>query len=306
MRIFENIKKTEYNTAVALGYFDGVHLGHKAVITKCVGTAVQNGCVPCVMTFKKSPSSVLSGKAQQILTDNDKKFSLIGSCGAESIYCIDFNEIKNMPAEQFVYDILYKKLNAKFVFCGYNYHFGSGGQADAQDLIKLCKQYFITAVTCDKVMVDGTAVSSTAIRRCIANGDVELANRMLGYEFGFFTPIVSGNHIGTTISTPTINQPLPKDCTVPKFGVYATRVTIGGKTYIGATNIGTHPTVGECAPVCETHLFDFCDGDLYSQKADTRLCKFIRPEQKFDSIDKLASQISMDKQNILSYFSKNN
>ena len=157
---------------------------------------------------------------------------------------------------------------------------------------------------CVPVTYKGEAVSSTRIRECIQNGEIEDANAMLGYEFAVSGEIKSGNHIGTKISSPTINQPLNPEVITPKFGVYATKVTIDCKTYIGATNIGVHPTVGECSPVCETHLLDFSGGNLYSLDATTRLIHFIRPEQNFSSLSDLKDQIEKDKLQILSYLQK--
>lgn len=303
MQIFDTLKKTEYKTSVALGFFDGVHLGHQDVIK----TAVKNTSTHCksvVLTFKKSPSASLNKAQKPMLNTNEEKFELFKSLGVDAVFCIDFEEIRHLPAQDFVKIVLCDTLNAEFASVGFNYHFGKGGSATADDLVAMCNDLSIRSQMCLPVTYKGDAVSSTRIRECIASGEIEDANAMLGYEFAINGEIKSGNHIGTKISSPTINQPLNPSLITPKFGVYATKVTIAGHTYIGATNIGVHPTVGKCTPVCETHLLDFSGGDLYSQDATTKLVHFIRPEQKFSNLSKLQSQIEEDKKKIFSYLQK--
>lgn len=303
MQIFDSIRKTEYKTSVALGFFDGVHKGHAKVIKQCVNKA-GNTCKSVVLTFKDSPSAALGFSKKPLLTTNEQKFKLFEKLNVDVVFCIDFNDIKDMSAEQFVKEILFEKLNAKFVTTGFNYHFGKGGKATAKDMITLCAQCGISAEKCEPVNFSDEAISSTRIRKCLLDGDIENANAMLSYSFTLSGEIMSGNHIGRTLNAPTINLPLNSLLVTPRFGVYATKVVLGDKTYIGATNIGVHPTVGGNTPVCETHLLDFLGGDLYHKHADVQLQKFIRTEQKFSSIDELLNQINNDKQAILEYFAK--
>ena len=301
MLLFDTIKKTEYCTSVALGFFDGVHKGHRDVIKKAKAFSSPT-CPVAVLTFKNSPALTFTGKEKPLLTTNEQKFELFESLGMDIVFCIDFDDVKDMTAQQFVSEVLYKQLNAKFVTTGFNYHFGKGGTSDADDMLSLCKELGIQANKCDPVMYENAPVSSTRIRECISAGEIESANEMLCYDFAVREQIVGGNHIGRKLDSPTINQHLTGGIVTPKFGVYATKVTVDGNTYIGATNIGTHPTVGGDTPVCETHLLDFESGDLYGKIAHTKLLKFIRPEQKFDSIAELKAQIDKDKQQILNYF----
>lgn len=294
MQVFDTIKKTEYYTSVALGFFDGVHKGHQDVIRNAIA-AGSDICPATVFTFRQSPSRVISGAKKPLLTTNEQKFELFEALGVKVVFCIDFSEIKDMPAEEFVHDVLYKTINAKYISTGFNYHFGKGGTSDADDMVAMCNELNISAIKHPPVIYKNKPVSSTRIRECIANGDIEGANAMLGYDFAVDNKIISGNHIGTSLRSPTINQSLTNDIITPKFGVYASKVTIDDKTYMGATNIGTHPTVGGDTPVCETHLLDFTGGDLYQKRAYTQLVKFIRPEQKFNSITQLKAQIEKDK-----------
>lgn len=303
MQIFDTFKKTEYKTSIALGFFDGVHLGHQDVIKRAVENTNEH-CKSVVLTFKESPSATLNKAQKPMLNTNEEKLELFKSLGVDLVYCIDFEEIRHLSAREFVKIVLCDTLNAEFASVGFNYHFGKGGTATAEDLTTMCKEFSIKSQMCQPVNYKGKAVSSTRIRECIQNGEIEDANAMLGYEFAISGEIKSGNHIGTKISSPTINQPLNPHIITPKFGVYASSVTIAGRTYIGATNIGVHPTVGKCTPVCETHLLDFSGGDLYSQNATTKLLHFIRPEQKFSSLCELQTQIENDKAKILSHLQK--
>ncbi len=303
MQIFNTIEKTEYSTAVALGFFDGVHKGHQEVINLCKRVKSDNEKL-AVFTFKDSPLACINGKKKPMLTTNEQKFKLFESMGVDIVYCVDFDAVKNMSAEDFVKSVLKDNLNAKSVVTGFNYHFGKGGRADTSVLKTLCDNHAIKTYRCEPVMYLDKPISSTRIRESIANGKIEEANSMLGYSYSITSAVSHGNHIGTKLLSPTINQALSSDLIIPLFGVYATTVTIDNKTFIGATNIGTHPTVGDCAPVCETHLLDFSGGDLYGEYADTKLMHFIRPENKFENLQALKSQIEEDKKQILKYFKR--
>lgn len=293
MQIFDTIIKTEYNTAVALGFFDGVHKGHQAVISECKANKNPDEKL-AVFTFKDSPYNMLSATKKPLLTVNDEKFRLLESLGVEVVFCVDFSEIKDLSDESFVKDILSDKLGAKTIATGFNYHFAKGGKATCTDLKALCEKLSIKTHICEPVIYDGEAISSTRIRDCIKKGNIETANKMLGYNFSISTEITSGNHIGTKLKSPTINQSLNKILVVPKFGVYATKVTVDNKVYYGATNIGIHPTVGKTTPLCETHLLNYTGDELYGKYATTELLHFIRAEKKFDNTELLKAQIKDD------------
>lgn len=303
MQIFDSIKKTEYRTSLALGFFDGVHLGHADVIKKAVETS-SDTVKSAVLTFSKSPSATLFNEKKELLTTNEEKFRLFEMLGIDVVFCIDFCDIKDMTAQEFVEDILCDKLNASFISTGYNYHFGKGGSAGVQELKNLCERLSITVHSSAPVLYNNEAISSTRIRECIKNGDMKSANEMLGYNYNIKGDVVEGNHIGTKISTPTINLPLDDSCITPRFGVYASKVIVDGHTFFGATNIGTHPTVGGDEVLCETHLLDFSGDDLYSKNVRIEPLLFIRDEKKFGSIDELKVQIEKDKEDILNFFKK--
>ena len=291
MRVYRELMPCGYPTAVALGYFDGLHLGHQAVIEAAVACKAE-GLSPTVFTFEKTPKH---GTEHAQLLPFNEKVKLLEKMGVEILYVIDFYRIKNLIPEEFVGDVLKRVFSAKKVFCGYSYHFGKHGAGTSADLDEICDAFGIEATVIPPVSVGGELVSSTKIRDCLRSGDIGRANKMLGYKFGYVNRSVEGNHIGTAMGTPTINLPLGEDLLLPKFGVYASEVTIEGKAYTGVTNIGVRPTVSsENKPNCETWLPDYCGGELYGKRVEVRLAEFIRPEKKFQSLAELEEAIKQD------------
>ena len=296
MEIFYSIEeyaKVNKESQVALGFFDGVHLGHRAVIRDCVENKGDRSAV--VLTFGESPARLLGNRDVRLITDNARKAELLEELGVDAVIFANFLHFKDMEPEVFIERILHEKLNAKKVSCGYNYRFGRRGVGDTNTLHNVCAEYGIEASVNDPVDLDGMAVSSSAVRELLQNGEIETADRMLGYAFSIRGSINSGNQIGTAMGFPTVNIPVENGMVIPRFGVYASQVTIGGKTYRGATNIGVHPTVGENpAPLCETFLLDYRGEDLRGEFAVCTPTAFIRPERRFDSVDALAEQVGKD------------
>ena len=291
MQIFRTLSPYSAATAVALGYFDGVHLGHRAVLSEAVRYKSE-GLVPTAFTFSSTPKSE---DARLQLSTYDEKIELLEKIGIEVLYILDFELLRDKSPEQFVSEIISGVFNAKKVFCGFNYRFGKRGSGSTEDLTRLCAQRGITAGVCAPVEKDGVVVSSTEIRRLLQRGDVERANALLGYDFGLRSKVVEGNHIGAAMDTPTINLTFEKDIILPKFGVYASVVTIDGQRHAGVTNVGIKPTIANSnAPNCETWLPLYDGGALYGKTVDVRLKKFIRPEQKFSGLDELQAAIKRD------------
>ncbi len=288
MRVFRDLTPYNKKTAVALGYFDGIHLGHKAVLKKAV-EAKDRGLTPAAFTFSSTPKS--KDKNSQLLTYQEK-VAMLDKLGIEVLYILDFSELKDYSPERFVTDIIKKVFNADEVFCGFNYHFGKLGAGDTETLKALCQIEKIGVTVCSPVKLGDTVVCSTEIRNALKNGDIKKANLLLGYDFGLKSESVKGNGIGSKIETPTINLNFEKGIILPKFGVYASKVTIDGKIYTGVTNIGIKPTVGNRnLPNCETWLPKYSGDNLYGKTIDVRLKEFIRPERKFDSLDELKAEI---------------
>ena len=288
MRVLRDLTPSDKKTAVALGYFDGIHLGHKAVIGKAVD-AKKSGLVPAAFTFSSTPKS--KDKNSQLLTYNEK-LGIFENLGIEILYILDFEKLKDYSPEDFVKKIISEVFNAGEVFCGFNYRFGKTGAGSTDELKKLCNKENIKVGICNPVELDGDLVCSTEIRNALKNGDIKKANRFLGYDFGLKSEVLKGNNIGSKIDTPTINQKFENGIILPKFGVYASIVTIENERYTGVTNIGVKPTVGSRnLPNCETWMPEYKGDNLYGKTVDVRLKEFIRPERKFNSLDELKAEI---------------
>lgn len=291
MQNFFEILPEKSGTAIALGYFDGLHKGHRNVISLAAAEK-KNGLTPVCFTFSKSPKSVLYGTQSNALMTNEDKIKTLERLGIERTYQADFEKIMNMPAQDFAQKILIDTLKAEKLFCGFNYRYGKNGEGSAETLKSFCDSKGITLTVVPAQESKGKIVSSTLIRKLIADGNVKRANELMCSRFGFSSVIEHGKRLGRELGTPTINQPLCSELVVPKFGVYASIVTLeNGETYCGVTNIGIKPTVGGNTPLCETWMPKYSGGEIYGQSADVRLLEFIRPERKFSGIDELKNAI---------------
>lgn len=293
MKIVYNIIPSKNETYTALGFFDGIHLGHRDVICTAVENSKRLGVKSCVLTFSRRPKSILAGKSDMLLTTENEKIKLIQNLGVDLLYIVDFAELMGLSGEEFVQNILIETLHCRGVVCGFNYHFGKGGKCDNNILAEICGKYGCETVSRNPVMYGDECVSSSRIRNALKCGYISSANEMLGHKFGYCLEVVHGRQLGRTIGIPTINQTFPENFCLPKFGVYASEVTVGNKKYRGVTNIGVKPTVGSDKPISETWILDY-SGDLYGNLIDIRLLAFIRKEKKFASIDELKQQILKD------------
>ena len=281
-------------TAVALGIFDGVHLGHRAVIGAACGQR-KNGLAAAVFTFL--PESVLrktGGAAGFIYTAEEKDIILTEEIAVDSVYSPVFEELCTLSGEEFARWILAGKMNAAHVCCGGDFRFGKNAACGAAELRKFGEKLGFTTEIVESVKLHGETVSSSRIRELLIEGDVEKAGELLGCAYFMSAPVVSGNRIGRTIDFPTINQNFAPGQLVPRYGVYAALANIGGKVLPAVTNIGVKPTVGgTSAPLAETHIIGY-SGYLYGRTVDVSFRKFIRPEQKFGSLSELRQQIAKD------------
>ena len=289
--------RTESDSAVALGCFDGVHIGHEKIISATVEEAEKNSLCAVVWSFQSPPKVFFSRDAAQndlLITPFPEKRRIIRKLGADVLISTRFDErIASLTPEEFFENILVGCLRAKHIFCGFNYRFGKGGKGDVKVLSSLCDERGIKLSVLDEIKIDGISVSSTAIRSYLLEGDVENAQRMLGRPYSIREKIEDGQHLGRTLGFPTVNQRVPQGCLPIKNGVYLTKVKFGGKTKYGITNIGMRPTVKGTQRVAETNIFDF-DGSLYGRYVTVEFVKFIRAERKFDSLDELTNQVNAD------------
>lgn len=306
MQNFFEILPEKSGTAIALGYFDGLHKGHRNVISLAAAEK-ENGLTPVCFTFSKSPKSVLNGTRYNALMTNEDKIKTLERLGIERTYQADFKKIMNMPAKDFAQKILIDTLKAEKLFCGFNYRYGKNGEGSAETLKSFCESKGITLTVVPATESEGEVVSSTLIRKLIADGNVKRANELMCSRFGFSSVIEHGKRLGRELGTPTINQPLCSELVVPKFGVYASIVTLeNGDSYCGVTNIGIKPTVGGNTPLCETWMPKYSGGEIYGQSADVRLLEFIRPERKFSGIDELKNAIIDNSKTALEIYEQTN
>ncbi len=272
--------------AVALGNFDGLHLGHMAVI----GAAKRfEGLKPCVLLLDPLP---FMSEGEALITDWDKR-RLLEEAGIEAVK-EDFLKIKDYEPERFFFEILLGKLNACAVCCGFNYRFGKGGKGDSALLKALCKENSLEFFEAEPIEFENEPISSTRIRAALQAGQIEKANAMLGRSFGYTLEVVHGDKIGRKLDCPTINQLFPAELIVPKYGVYSSVTAVGDRQYRSVTNIGRRPSFENDEQRSETHILGF-DGELYGEMIEVHLLTYKRGEKKFSSLEELKQQLEKDK-----------
>lgn len=278
----------------ALGFFDGVHIGHKALLKQARQVADRLACKVAVLTFDTHPDEIISGeKVGLINARGDQKF-LLTQNGADEVFYLHFDRaMMELPYESFLSEILFSKYQPRHVVCGYDFRFGKGGEGTAERLKEACAEKNIGVSILEAVRLDGETVSSTKIRTLLQQGGIEQANRLLGHEQFYSGTVEDGKKLGRTLGIPTANLHFEDGVLLPKFGVYSCRVCFDGNEYPAVCNIGIKPTVGGRDVTLEAYLLDY-SGDLYGKTICVRLCRFLRPERKYDSLNELQSQIFRD------------
>ncbi len=287
--------------SAALGNFDGVHIGHTELIKRTADYAKENGCASAVWTFGGGAGVIPNKPDVPCITDTEEKLRLIASLGVDYAIIEDFEKVRGLSAEVFVKELLVNRLNVKCAVCGYNFRFGAGGKATAEDLKRLMQPSHCIIVP--QVFAGDTPVSSTIIRKLIEDGDMERARELLGHPFSINATVVKGKQLGRTIGIPTVNQYFKSGHAVPKKGIYACLVTVNGKSLIGVSNVGTRPTIenDDHRFNCETHILDFNEC-VYGETVNISFYKRLRDELRFNDVDALRRQIELDVQNARRYF----
>ena len=298
------MKDTE-KTAAALGFFDGLHLGHKAVINAALTAGGRLGIPLSVMTFSGEPDlPKFDGRRDMCLMTYEEKKEMLRSCGAEHILAYDFARIKGLSPEKFFRKIILGDMNAAYVVCGEDFRFGKDGAGDAWLLGSLCEDHGIGVEMVAAYKIDGVTVSSSHIRELIRGGNAEEAAKMLGHPMSYTLTVHHGKTIGHAIGFPTINQRIPDYMVRPKYGVYISTATIDGKTYQAMTDIGVKPTVvSDDRETVETHIIGY-EGDLYGKSIKIGLLKYIRDEKRFDGLAALKEQLAADLETVKTYFER--
>ena len=305
MKIFHSINEfhSDKKTIVTLGTFDGVHLGHAAILKKLTQNTHNGTFESTVLTFFPHPRMVLKGQSDiKLLNTIGEKIDLLENLGVQNLVIHPFDEeFSKLTAEEFVKTILVDRFHIQKIIIGHDHRFGRNRTANIDDLIAFGKRYDFEVEQISVQEVQQVSISSTKIRKALTEGNMALANDYLGYEY-FLTGIVSkGKQLGRTIGFPTANlKPEESDKLIPKNGVYVVKSSINLKTVFGIMNIGFNPTVSGEQLSVEVHYLDF-DADLYGQEIRVAILEYLRSEQKFDSIILLKEQLQKDKNAALNY-----
>lgn len=291
-------------TIYALGFFDGVHLGHGALLNACRNMADTLDSKAGAVTFTRHPAALVAGKATPLInTAEDRKYLMQTLYRLDSVIELPFDEaLMKMPWQDF-FDLLLAQYGAAGLVCGFDFRFGYRGEGNAAVLQKACRERNIPCTVVPEQQADGVTVSSTHIRSLLETGQMAQAVRFLGHPHILSGTVVSGRHLGRTIGIPTANLVLPEGLVELRHGVYACKAHAEGKTYLAVTNVGTRPTVGGHRVTVEPWLLDF-SGDLYGKPLTLEFYQFLRPEVKFPDLAALQAEIQKNAREVREIFEK--
>ena len=282
---------------IALGFFDGVHRGHGALLRRAAEEARRRGCTPAVFTFDRPPKEVITGIPCPLINSPEDRSGLVKRLyGIDEMLMVPFDdEMRTTPWDRFVTDILVGRYGAVHLVAGHDHHFGYKNQGSPELLREKCAELGLGCDIIPAVTLDGVTVSSTHIRKLLEEGGVETARAFLGHPHVLTQTVGHGRRLGRTIGVPTANLVAPPHVLLPRRGVYAAKVTLpDGRAFGGVTNVGVRPTVNHGQDVTvEPWILDF-DGDLYGQKLRVEFFRRLREERKFDSLEALRAQIQCD------------
>lgn len=280
------------NKIFALGFFDGVHLGHQALLEQCVVLARRLNATPAAITFDRHPQALFSPAPPALINANADRDALLRRFGLEYIHRLAVTvDVMSTQWRDFLENLL--EHGACGFVCGDDFRFGHKGEGNAEKLAAFCAERNLPCIIVPEQTLDGVRISSTHIRNLIETGDMQTAAKFLGHPHILSGEVVAGRKIGRTIGVPTANILIPEGVVTPKLGVYACTCHIAGKEYLSVTNIGSRPTVGGHQTRAESWILDF-DGDLYGKTIRLEFHKFLRSEQKFANLEALRTQIQQD------------
>lgn len=294
---------TELRRAIALGFFDGVHLGHGELLKKTIERAHEINAMPSVLSFDVHPDTLVFKSDIKLISSAADREEIIRRCyGIDNVVFLHFNRhMMCMPWREFV-DAISAQLNVSWIVMGHDFSCGYKGEGKAELIRDYCAGLGIGCDIIPPLCVDGRVISSTWIREVISAGDMETARKLLGHPHSLSDTVHSGYHLGHKLGTPTINMFFPDGVLIPRFGVYASKVYIDGTSYHAVTNIGIRPTIDNDSRVSvESHLLNY-SGNLYGRQARVEFYKFLRPETKFKNFEALSEQIRRDSAAAGKYF----
>lgn len=296
---------SEQKRVIALGFFDGVHTGHAALLRRVREVADRMGAVPTAFTFDRHPGSVITGERTPLLSSvEDRIWLMRHCCGIREVVVSSFTGMMRMDWQDFLVSYLIGELGVVHIVAGHDFHFGYMGQGNPSRLNKKCRELGIGCDIVGRVERDGITVSSTYIRTLLAQGEMDRAVEFLGHPHVLTNRVSHGKKLGSSkLGFPTVNLQVPEGVIVPAYGVYATQVTVGDRSYAAATNVGVRPTVedNDGRVTVEGFLLDF-DGDLYGQTVRMDFYHRLRGEQKFPSFEALSQEIARNAQQTKDYF----
>ncbi len=284
-----------HERAITIGVFDGVHLGHRALLERLLKEARVRNLTSTVVTFLNHPQSVLNPPAPPLLTGIEERIDLLSELGLDETIVLHFtSQLSKMTAEQFCREVLVGKLNCKLLFVGDDFALGYRREGTVSRLMQFGKEMGFEVVAISSVTLEGVRVSSSEIRRLLVDGEIEKANKLLGKPYRLKGIVQKGTGRGRKLGFPTINLKVPKEKLLPRFGVYAGKVHIKEGGWNAAAYIGQRPTFDETEVTVEAHLLGFNGSILQGTSAILELLSFVRPDQKFETVDALISQMSRD------------
>lgn len=290
---------------IALGFFDGVHKGHGALLSTVTRRAKELDAAACAFTFDRSPTAAITGQVVPLLSSVEDRVWLMRSCyGIQEVIVSSFDGMMRMDWQDFITEYLIKQLNVVHVVAGHDFHFGYMGKGNPQRLKETCEKLGVGCDIIGKVEQEGITISSTYIRTLVAQGEMERANQFLGHPHTLTDTVAHGKKLGGTLGFPTVNLRFQPGVLVPAHGVYATRVTFeNGESRPAVTNIGVRPTVDDGDRVTvEGFILDF-QGDLYGQTVRMEFYKRLRGERKFPSLEALKDEVMRNAEQTRTYFS---
>lgn len=306
MKVIKGAKKNTLKkpVGIGLGNFDGLHVGHLALINTLIDESKLHGLLSMVYTFTKHPENILRKKLfNRLLTNEEKKVALLSDTKLDALCFEEFDEdFSRLKPEEFVKNILVDKFNIKLAVAGFDYRFGYRGQGDVDTLRTLGEKYSFKVIIIPPIKVGEQVVSSTLIRQHVQKGNVGKVFKLLGRHYSVLAEVTSGRRIGNTLGFPTANIIAEEYLLIPKEGVYITKTLLEGKFYDSLTNIGNNPTFkDQTYTSVETHIIDFNE-DIYGKKIEVFFLKRLRDEKAFDSKDDLVRQMKTDVLNAREFF----
>ena len=286
----------------ALGFFDGVHLGHQALLMECCRMAREQDAKACAITFQQHPQSLFVEQPPKLINEQEGRIQLMRRYGIGPVFAYPVTkEVMSMPWQDFLNELL--ECDAIGFVCGCDFRFGNRGEGNVEKLKEYCRERNLLCSIVEDQTLDGMRVSSTHIRNLLEEGNLEEAIRFMGHPHILTGRVVSGRKLGRTIGVPTANLRLPGDVVQLPHGVYACKAIVDGQEYLAVTNIGSRPTVGGHHVTVEPWLMDF-DGDLYEKFVVLEFYKFLRPERKFASLEALKEEIQKNAEQTRNFFEK--